>query len=98
MQTRAGLRLRGTTCSTEVVVVRPAPAPIVLTCCGGELTAADDTEAVTATGEAGVLLGKRYADEETGLELLCTKAGPGELAVDGRALVLKGTKPLPSSD
>ena len=42
-----------------------------------------------------VLLGKRYADEASGIELLCTKPGPGPLAVDGRPLVVKGAKPLP---
>jgi hypothetical protein len=30
--------------------------------------------------------------------LLCTKAGAGSLALDGRALGLKEAKPLPSSD
>lgn len=97
MQTKAGLKLRSTSCSTEVVVVRPAPDPVQLTCCGSALTA-DDVPAVAGTGEPGVLLGKRYTDEQTGLEVLCTKPGPGGLEVDGRALVLKGAKPLPASD
>jgi hypothetical protein len=46
----------------------------------------------------GPLLGKRYADDDLGLELLCTRAGTGALTVDGRPLLLKGAKPLPSSD
>ena len=46
----------------------------------------------------GTKLGKRYVDEELGLELLCTKPGEGSLGVSGRALTLKGAKPLPSSD
>lgn len=45
-----------------------------------------------------VLLGKRYTDEESGLELLCTKAGPGTLTCAGRVMPLKDAKPLPSSD
>ena len=46
----------------------------------------------------GPQLGKRYADEELGLELLCTRAGAGALTADGAVLGLKGAKPLPSSD
>ena len=46
----------------------------------------------------GTLLGKRYADEASGLELLCTKAGAGTLTLDGSALEVKSAKPLPSSD
>jgi len=51
----------------------------------------------TALGE-GPALGKRYADDERGLELLCSRAGTGALTVDGEPLLLKGAKPLPSSD
>jgi len=46
----------------------------------------------------GTLLGKRYADGDTGLELLCTKAGEGSLSLGGTPLALKEAKPLPSSD
>ena len=46
----------------------------------------------------GTLLGKRYADEASGLELLCTKAGVGTLTLDGSVLDVKSAKPLPSSD
>ena len=44
------------------------------------------------------LIGKRYVEESSGLEVLCTKSGQGQLALDGVALVLKTAKPLPSSD
>ena len=98
VQTKPGLKLRGTACSTEVVVVRPAADPVELTCCGAPLTTEESTIAPGAPDPNGVLLGKRYADEQTGLELLCTKPGPGELSIDGRPLLLKGAKPLPSSD
>jgi len=98
VQTKPGLKLRGTTCSTEVVVVRPAADPVQLTCCGAPLTAEETGIAPSGPSPDGVLLGKRYADEQTGLELLCTKPGPGELTIDGRPLLLKGAKPLPSSD
>ena len=99
MQTKAGLKLRSTVCSTEVIVVRATSVPVELSCCGAPLTADEVAPPAPAPGAAtGVLLGKRYADEQTGLELLCTKPGPGELAVDGRPLLVKGAKPLPSSD
>lgn len=96
MQTKPGLKLRSTACSTEVVVVRPAAGDVELTCCGAPMT--DQDVAATASATDGVLLGKRYTDEDTGIEVLCTKPGAGELAVDGRVLALKGSKPLPSSD
>lgn len=62
---------------------------------GGAAGAAGSTD--TTPGE-GAVLGKRYVDTELDLEVLCTKAGPGALAVDGRLLTLKSPKPLPSSD
>jgi len=46
----------------------------------------------------GAQLGKRYVDEPTGLELLCTKPGSAVPAADGRELALKTAKPLPASD
>lgn len=97
MQTKAGLKLRSQTCTTEVIVVRPATDPIELSCCGAPMTP-DEVGDVPAGAADEVLLGKRYTDEQTGLEVLCTKPGPGALAADGRTLLLKGTKPLPSSD
>ena len=98
MQTKAGLKLRGTACSTEVIVVRACPSDVELSCCGAPLTADDVAPSPSAPEAHEVLLGKRYTDEQTGLELLCTKPGPGPLAVDGRPTALKGAKPLPASD
>jgi hypothetical protein len=102
MQMKPGLKLRGTTCSTEVIVVRAAADPVELTCCGAPMVDAASAPAAEPSGAVaageGVLLGKRYTDEDTGIEVLCTKPGAGELAVDGRPLVIKGAKPLPSSD
>ena len=98
MQTKPGLKLRGTTCSTEIVVVRPASGDVELACCGAVMTDADTDVAASPPSPDGVLLGKRYADETTGIEVLCTKPGPGPLTVDGRELEVKGPKPLPASD
>jgi hypothetical protein len=99
VQTKPGLKLRGTACSTEVVVVRPAKGDVEIACCGAPMAEADGAAATPAAPDPdGILLGKRYADEESGIELLCTAPGPGPLSVDGRELAVKGPKPLPASD
>jgi hypothetical protein len=88
--------------TTEVVVVR-APTDEADLECGGYAMVAVGTE-VTANGavhpdhSGGTQLGKRYSDEAAGIEVLCTKAGDGSLAISGRVLELKSAKPLPSSD
>jgi hypothetical protein len=46
----------------------------------------------------GTLLGKRYADEALGIEVLCTKAGAGTLCIGDTVLARKDAKPLPASD
>ena len=98
---KPGDRLRSRVCGAEVIVVR-APSVDTEIACGGEPMARNEpVTAATANGaEAGpgTLLGKRYADEELGLELLCTKAGHGQLSVDGRVLALRQARPLPASD
>jgi hypothetical protein len=102
MKLRPGQKLHSAVCDAQVVVVK-APAVDVDLGCGGAPLLDDGEEAGgSATldpslGE-GPLLGKRYADEEVGVELLCTRAGTGALTVDGRPLLVKGAKPLPSSD
>ncbi|MEV0494686.1 hypothetical protein [Streptomyces atratus] len=51
----------------------------------------------TATDE-GPVIGKRYADEESGLQVMCTHGGSGALSADGRPLELLGARQLPASD
>lgn len=100
MELKAGSKLASTVCTTEVIVVK-APAGDVEICCGGQPMVEPGGE---GGGEAdpafteGTQIGKRYADEEAGLEVLCMKAGDGSLSVAGVALPLKEAKPLPSSD
>lgn len=102
MQLKPGLKLRSAVCDAEVVVVRAPAAEVELGCGGAPLV--PDGEDVPAGAELdgslgdGPLMGKRYADEELGVELLCTRPGTGALTVDGRPLLVKGAKPLPSSD
>jgi hypothetical protein len=101
MKLRAGQKLHSAVSDAQVVVVR-APADEVEVGCGGAPMLDDGESAAGATLDAslgdGPLMGKRYADEEVGLELLCTRPGDGALTVDGRVLPIKGAKPLPSSD
>ena len=101
MQLKPGLRLESATCDTQVVVVRaPSDGDVDLRCGGEplrELGAGGDRLPMTATGD-GTALGKRYADEELGLEVLCTQGGEGALSLGDQPLLVKGAKPLPSSD
>ncbi|WP_330255015.1 hypothetical protein OG874_10960 [Nocardia sp. NBC_00565] len=95
----AGKRLRSTVCDTEIIVIRVPETPIELQC-GGQPMAADAAGVGTAESASGTgtLLGKRYVDDATGLEVLCTKSGTGTLAADGRELTIKAPKALPASD
>ena len=100
MELKPGARLESATCDAQVVVVK-APGGEVDVRCGGEpmreLGTGGDRAPIT-TRASPTLLGKRYADEELGLELLCTQAGDGSLSVGDTPLLVKGAKPLPSSD
>lgn len=102
MELKPGTRWSSQVCDTEVVIVR-APTGAVALECGGHpmVPQGGDRESGLALDPAfagGALIGKRFADAESGLELLVTKAGAGSLAIDGVALALKEAKPLPSSD
>ncbi|MEW6476634.1 MAG: hypothetical protein AB1679_30605 [Actinomycetota bacterium] len=101
MQLKPGVRLRSTTCSTEVVVVRASEADVDLRCGGAPMVGLNDqpTGQPIAAGHAdGTALGKRYVDDDGSLELLCIKAGVGSLSVGDRPMLFKEAKPLPSSD
>ena len=85
---------------TEVIVVKAGAAGLTLECGGTEMLPAG-TEKPGGRPDpswvGGTAVGKRF-EHETGLEVLCTKAGAGSLGVDGSPLPLKESKPLPSSD
>ncbi len=97
---KPGDHLRSRVCTTEVIVVRAPSVDIVIACGGEPMTAQDEPVAAVGAAAAGpgTLLGKRYADEEAGLELLCVKGGSGQLSVAGRVLSPKEARPLPASD
>jgi hypothetical protein len=89
-------------CDTELIVVRPLPGDVDLTCGGHRVI---DPEAHPEQGlalkegaDSGTTLGKRYTDPGGKLEVLVTKAGKGTLALGDESLVLKEAKPLPASD
>jgi hypothetical protein len=103
MELRPGTRLRSAVCDAQFVVVRAPQGDVDLRCGGVPLLpadqeGADDGAVIDPDHAGGALLGKRYADEDLGLELLCTKGGEGSLSCNGAALDLKGAKPLPASD
>jgi hypothetical protein len=101
LQLKAGTRLRSVTDTTEVVVVKTPAEPVDLRCGGRPLVAMDaemTPERIDAGFDGGTQLGKRYADEALGLEILCTKGGDGSLSVGDVVLDVKGAKPLPASD
>jgi hypothetical protein len=98
---RAGQQLVSAVDSTAVIVIR-APAGEGTLTCGGVPMAPPD-EAVAAAEPDPVLMGgtqigKRYVDEADTIQVLCTKAGSGTLALDGKPLLIQAAKPLPASD
>jgi hypothetical protein len=101
MDLKPGTRMKSVADSTEVVIVRGPAGAVDLRCGGHPMVAVDAAAAPVEPSGAhsgGTQLGKRYADPDSGLELLCTKAGPGSLSLGDEPLLLKDAKPLPSSD
>ena len=96
-----GTRLKSQVCDTQVIVVRSADSLDDLRAGGVPMVPIDADGASDATLDPafseGNAMGKRYVDE-TGAEVLVTKAGAGTLSVGDTALTLKEAKPLPASD
>jgi hypothetical protein len=103
MKPRVGQTLTSPVDTTTVIVVRAPSTELDITCAGVPLwDAKSGGPAPEGTADpaqlGGSQLGKRYADDELGLELLCTKGGEGTIAVNGTPLPLRDAKPLPASD
>lgn len=102
MKLTAGTKIRSAVCSLEAIVIRPPSEEADLSCGGVAMVApgSEGTGAMQlADAEPGqALIGKRYVDLTSGLEVLCTKGGKGALSFGERALTPKEAKPLPSSD
>jgi hypothetical protein len=106
---KPGDHLRSRVCTTEVIVVRAAGVDTAIACGGEPMVGQDEPVTPAANGgngagtngaddAPGTLLGKRYADDEFGLELLCVKGGSGQLSVAGSVLRPREARPLPASD
>lgn len=101
---KAGQKLVSAVDATSVVVVRAGAGEVAVTCGGLDMVdaKAPGADAPKTTGDPsqmeGTQIGKRYADEDLGVELLVTKAGTGTLALNGKFLQVKGARPLPASD
>jgi hypothetical protein len=102
MELKPGSRWKSAVCDTELVVVRPPKAPVSLECGGHPVLPMAEAKpaglALSADHSGGTQPGKRFSDDESGLEVLCSKGGAGSLSVDGRPIGAKDAKKLPSSD
>lgn len=96
-----GVRLQSQVCETQVIVVRTAESLDDLRCGGAPMLPLGIETAVDVVMDPtlvdGNVMGKRYVDE-TGAEVLVTKAGAGTLTVGQSTLTIKEAKPLPASD
>ena len=101
MEVKPGTRLRSVADATEIIVVKAPKADVDLRCGGHPMAPIDAPpgDAPVASGfDQGTLIGKRYAHDRAGLEVLCTVPGAGALSVGPELLELKQAKALPSSD
>ena len=99
MELKPGTRLKSAVDTTEVVVVRPGSGDVDVRCGGVPMGAEAGEGGGPAAGfDGGTQVGKRYEDVESGVELLCTKPGPGSLSIGERVIPLKQAKALPSAD
>ena len=98
---RTGQQLVSAVDSTAVIVIR-APAAECTLACGGVAMAGPGEPVPAAEPDpslmGGTQLGKRYVDEADTIQVLCTKAGTGTLALDGKPLLIQAARPLPASD
>lgn len=102
MEYKPGSRWKSAVCDAQLVVVRPPSSAGELQCGGAAVLPLDDAAApsgaVSPDFAEGVMIGKRYTHEASGIEVLGAKAGKGSLAFGGVAMTIKGAKPLPASD
>jgi len=96
-----GMRLKSQVCEAQVIVVKAGEALMDLRCGGQPMVPLDQENAIVGVPDRsladGAVMGKRYVDE-SGAEVLVTKAGQGTLSVGTTPLALKEAKPLPASD
>jgi hypothetical protein len=100
---RAGQQLVSAVDSTAVIVIRAPAGECVLTCGGVAMMAPGEPGPGPGAERdpslmGGTQIGKRYVDEADTIQVLCTKAGAGTLALDGKPLQIQAARPLPASD
>jgi hypothetical protein len=102
MELKAGSKLKSAVCDTSLIVVRAPGKPVDLRCGGRPMLGANEEPeegiSIDPVFSGGTQIGKRYAAEELGLEVLCTKGGEGSLSIGEDLLEIKAAKPLPASD
>ena len=102
MELKLGARAKSAVCDAEIVVIKPGPPGAAIQCGGHPVLAVTEEKPAGAQVDSahagGSQIGKRYIDAETGIEVLCAKAGAGSLSVNGRPMTAKETKALPASD
>jgi len=98
---KTGARLQSQVCDTQVIVVRSSERLDDLRAGGVPMVPLDAEKSADAELDPnfsdGTVMGKRYIDD-SGAELLVTKAGAGSLSIGDTPLDLKTAKPLPASD
>ena len=98
---KTGTRLQSQVCDTQVIVVKPSDSLDDLRVGGVPMIPLDAEKSADAQLDpalaGGTVMGKRYVDD-TGAEVLVTKAGAGTLTVGTTPLEQKTAKPLPASD
>jgi hypothetical protein len=95
-----GTRLQSQVCDTQVIVVRTADSLDDLRAGGAAMVPIGSESTGLSLDPAlsdGNLMGKRYVDD-SGAEVLVTKAGKGTLSIGSTPLSTKEAKPLPASD
>ncbi|MBV9509936.1 MAG: hypothetical protein JO303_06620 [Caulobacteraceae bacterium] len=99
---KPGSRWKSAVSNAEVVVVRAPKDEAALASGGHPMVAfgAQPPAGLSAAADLSeeLLVGKRYFDEESGTEILCSKAGVGSLTLNERPLLRRDAKPLPASD
>lgn len=93
-----GTRLYAATTATQVIVITPPAQPEGSLHCAGAPMTLTAPAAVDADLPSSIALGKRYADETSGMVVLCSNPGAGPLSYAGRDLVAQGARALPASD
>lgn len=102
MRLRVGQTLISAADTTTVIVIKAGAGGVLVTCGGvamvSEPTTAGSKVAPLRGHANGTQLGKRYETADGSVELLCTKAGTGSLAVGDVPMTIAAAKALPASD